>query len=192
MWNVFFIDQNFIFLSYFIPFNVVWMSEDKEIFSIVLKTDMIDPNSHVWQNVINWLYNLSKRINFFERATVRKIINFKLLHWGIRKLFETAANNLNRSIDDTQSNNVTAGMKIDWYDWIGCNFIFDRSSPSFNFWAVVADNKRCGQGSNGKLFTAESPFASHGWQSDIDIDKHFVPFVVVFPPNKDASVVAYG
>jgi hypothetical protein len=55
MWDVFLIDQDFIFLSNFIPFDVVWMSEDKEIFSIVLKTYMIDPNSHVWQNVINWL-----------------------------------------------------------------------------------------------------------------------------------------
>ena len=55
MRNIFFIYQDLIFFSHIIPFNVVWVSQNKKVFPIVFKTDMIDPDSHVWKNVINWM-----------------------------------------------------------------------------------------------------------------------------------------
>ena len=88
------------------------MSQHKKIFPIVFKTNVIDPDSHVRKDVINWMQNFSERVDFFERATVRKIINFQLLHSGIRKLLETATYDFDWSIDDSQSNYVSARMEI--------------------------------------------------------------------------------
>ena len=59
------------------------MGQDKEIFTIVLETHVIDPNLHVGKNVINGVQYFSKTVNFLERAIVWEIINLKLLYSGV-------------------------------------------------------------------------------------------------------------
>jgi hypothetical protein len=47
MCDILLIDKDLLFFSNIKPFNVIGVSQNQEIFAVVLKTDMVDPNLHV-------------------------------------------------------------------------------------------------------------------------------------------------